>query len=324
MKKISTKLKMGIGAAVVVLAGGGVFLSKGNGKSGFLYREVAIVKGEIEISILSTGTVAPKNRLEIKAPVAGRIDQVLVKEGQLVRKGQILAMMSSTERAAMLDAARAKGAAELAKWSELYLATPVLSPINGTLILRSVEPGQTFTTTEAIFVISDRLTVQAQVDETDISQIKLQSEASIALDAYPDQPMPAVVDQIAFDATTVNNVTTYVVNVAPTKIPEFMRSGMTANVTFKIRSKKDILIVPNEAIKVIGGRTTVSLQGAKGEAFAHDIQTGISDGKMTEVLGGLVEGDKVLIAKVQLSTEAEKSGSNPFGPPKIPGRMPRQ
>lgn len=324
MKKLSTKLKIGMGAAAIVLVGGGIFLSKGNGKGGFLYREVPIIKGDIEISILSTGTVAPKNRLEIKAPVAGRIDQVLVQEGQLVRKGQVLAMMSSTERAAMLDAARAKGPEELAKWSELYLATPVLSPINGTLILRSVEPGQTFTTTEAIFVISDRLTVQARVDETDIAQIKLKSDASIALDAYPDQAMKATVDQIAFDATTVNNVTTYVVNVAPEKVPDFMRSGMTANVTFRIRSKKDILIVPNEAIKVISGRTTVNLQGAKGEAYAHDIETGISDGKMTEVLNGLAEGDKVLIAKVQLGSDEKKSGSSPFGMPKMPGRMPRQ
>ena len=324
MKKLSTKLKMGIGAALVILVGGGVFLSKGNGKGGFLYREVPIKKGDIEITILSTGTVAPKNRLEIKAPVAGRIDQVLVKEGQLVRKGQVLAMMSSTERAAMLDAARAKGPEELAKWSELYLATPVLSPINGTLILRSVEPGQTFTTTEAIFVISDRLTVQAQVDETDISQIKLQSGASIALDAYPDQPMQAVVDQIAFDAKTVNNVTTYVVNVAPEKVPDFMRSGMTANVTFRIRSKKDILLVPNEAIKVRDGRTTINLKGNNGEPLSHDIQTGISDGKLTEVLDGLAEGDSVLIAKVQLGS-AQKSGSNPFGQPKMPGsRGPRQ
>lgn len=323
MKKLSTKLKIGIAVAAVAFVGGGVFLSKGNGKGGFLYREVKIERGDIEISILSTGTVAPKNRLEIKAPVAGRIDEVLVKEGQVVRKGQVLAMMSSTERAAMLDAARAKGAEELQKWSELYLATPVLSPINGTLILRSVEPGQTFTTTEAIFVISDRLTVQAQVDETDIAQIKLRSDASIALDAYPDQPMKAVVDQIAFDATTVNNVTTYVVNVAPDKVPEFMRSGMTANVTFKISSKRDILLVPNEAIKVISGRTTVNLQNAKGEAITHDIETGISDGKMTEVLGGLAEGDRVLIAKVQLGSDSEKSGSNPFGPPKMPGRGPR-
>lgn len=323
MKKLSTKLKVGIAVAVVAFVGGGIFLSKGNGKGGFLYREVKIERGDIEITILSTGTVAPKNRLEIKAPVAGRIDEVLVKEGQVVRKGQVLAMMSSTERAAMLDAARAKGAEELQKWLELYLATPVLSPINGTLILRSVEPGQTFTTTEAIFVISDRLTVQAQVDETDIAQIKLRSDASIALDAYPDQPMKAVVDQIAFDATTVNNVTTYVVNVAPDKVPDFMRSGMTANVTFKISSKKDILLVPSEAIKVIGGRTTVNLENAKGEAITHDIETGISDGKLTEVLGGLAEGDRVLIAKVQLGSDTEKAGSNPFGPPKMSGRPPR-
>ncbi len=56
--------------------------------------------------------------------------------------------------------------------------------------------------------------------------------ASVVLDAYPDQPFPGKVNEIAYDAKTVNNVTTYSVNVLPDKTPTFMRSGMTANVSF--------------------------------------------------------------------------------------------
>lgn len=305
-------------AALVLVSGGGYYFFRKETGSEAQFREVKIERGDMDITILSTGTVQPKNRLEIKAPVAGRIEEILVKEGQLIRKGQILAWMSSTERAAMLDAARAQGAEAYKRWSELYLATPVMAPISGTLILKNVEPGQTFTGTDAIFVMSDRLTVKAQVDETDIAKIKLREKATIVLDAYPDKPLEASVDQIAFDATTVNNVTTYIVDVLPGKTPEFMRSGMTANVTFTVASKKGILLVPNEALRVNEGRTMVMLKvpGQK-QARPTEIQTGVSDGRFTEVLDGLAEGDAVLVAEFKLG-EKGGEGSSPFGMPRIP------
>jgi macrolide-specific efflux system membrane fusion protein len=299
--------------ALLVIAGGGYYFWKQNKNSQPVYKQLPVVKGDIEVTILATGTVQPENRLEIKAPVAGRMESILIKEGQKVSKGQIIAWMSSTERAAMLDAARAKGAEEFKRWSELYLATPVMAPISGTIILRSVEQGQTFTTADAIFTMSDRLTVKAQVDETDISQIKLKQQAQIVLDAYPGQKVPAKVDQIAFDSKTVNSVTTYIADVLPEKTPEFMRSGMTANVTFFIESRKGILLVPNEAIKVLDGRTVVQLQVPDGKSVSREIQVGISDGKNTEVLDGLVEGDVTTVVEVKLNRDSKK-GSNPFAP----------
>jgi len=301
----------------IVLAGVYYFWNRSRGEE-VHFREIPVQRGDIDITILSTGTVQPKNRLEIKAPVAGRIEQILVKEGQTIRKGQILAWMSSTERAAMLDAARAQGSEEYKKWSDLYLATPVMAPISGTLILKNVEPGQTFTTTDAIFVMSDHLTVKAQVDETDIAQIKLNSKAEIVLDAYPGNKLEAHVDQIAFDATTVNNVTTYIVDVIPEKVPDFMRSGMTANVTFFVQQKKDVLLVPNEAIKVVEGATQVFVKQPNGGRAPRDITTGITDGKRTEITEGLNESDVVLVPQFKLGSGKGAGGASPFGMPRIP------
>lgn len=301
-----------VGAVILLVGIGGVFVFKNNSSNQMTYRSLPIKKGDIEVTILATGTVLPENRLDIKAPVAGRMDQVLVQEGQRLRKGQIIAWMSSSERAAMLDAARAKGEEEFKRWSEMYLATPVIAPISGTLILRNVEPGQTFTNSDAIFTMSDRLTVKAQVDETDISQIKLKETAQIVLDAYPDQKIKATVDQIAFDAKTVNSVTTYIVDVLPEKTPEFMRSGMTANVTFFIEARKNILLVPNEALKVQEGKTMVNVRGPGGDPQSREIQIGISDGKNTQVLEGLVEGDTVLVPEVKLG--ASSKSKNPLSP----------
>ncbi|MBI3546571.1 MAG: efflux RND transporter periplasmic adaptor subunit [Gammaproteobacteria bacterium] len=284
------------------------------------YREVAVTRGDIEAVILSTGTVQPENRLEIKPPIAGRIDNVLVQEGQVVKKSQVLAWMSSTERAALLDAASAKGPQELKRWEELYRATPILAPINGTIIVRSVEPGQTFTGQDSVFVISDRLTVKAQVDETDIAQIRLKQKAWLVLDAYPDQTIPGHVDQIAYDAKTVNNVTTYVVDVLPEKAPDFMRSGMTANVSFSSASAKNVLLLPSNAVRTRDGRSTVLIKSPDKNAkpLEKEVTLGITDGKRVAV-SGVAEGDVILVA--QLKSSAGNAGTNPFSP--LSGRRPR-
>src|SRR5208337_2904023 len=72
--------------------------------------------GTIQTTISTTATVTPENRLQIKPPVNGRVDKILVKEGDYVKVGQTLALMSSTERATVLDAARAQSKEQLAYW----------------------------------------------------------------------------------------------------------------------------------------------------------------------------------------------------------------
>lgn len=312
VKKSRSKLWLGLLLVLLVGGGYGYYAYNKSKNEAITYKFLPIKKGDLEVTILSTGTVQPENRLDIKAPVAGRMDSIFVREGEKVKKGQIIASMSSTERAAMLDAARAKGAEEYKTWSEMYLATPIMAPISGTIILRNVEPGQTFTTTDAIFTMSDRLTVKAQVDETDIAQVKLKQEAQIVLDAYPGKKIKAQADQIAFDSKTVNSVTTYIVDVLPSETPEYMRSGMTANVTFFVESKKGVLLVPNEALKVERGQTVVSIKGNDGQPQTREIQVGVSDGKFSEVLDGVSEGEVAMVPEVKLNRE--KKGTNPFSP----------
>lgn len=278
-----------------------------------VFRDSTIERGDVSISIRSTGAVAPENRLEIKPPVAGRVETVLVKEGERVRKSQILAWMSSTERAAVIDAARSKGVEEVKRWEELYRATPILSPINGTVILRSVEPGQTFASTDSILVLSDRLTIKAQVDETDLAQVKKGLKAMVTLDAYPKDPIPATVSRIAYEATTVSNVTMYVVYVTPGTTPETMRSGMTATVKFDVASKKDVIVVPNDALKTDGKGEISVLVLSGGQRNQTKIEVGLTDGKFTEVTSGVKEGD-VVSARMLGEASASEKASNPFMP----------
>lgn len=274
-------------------------------------KEYTIQRGDLQLATRATGTVQPENRLEIKPPIAGRVEKVVVNEGDRVRKGQILAWMSSTERAAVLDAARAKGPEEVARWEELYRSTPVVAPINGTIIAREVEPGQSFLSSDSILVLSDRLTVKAQVDETDLALVKVGLEATVSLDAYAKQPIKAKVARIAFEAKTVNNVTMYEVDVTPTNTPEFMRSGMTASVTFRTHFRENVVLIANEAIVSENGKSFARVKAATGETKV-ELSLGLSDGKQSEVLSGVVEGDLVLAPR--LGAAKSEQSKNPFVP----------
>lgn len=310
---------IGILAAVLILAAAFGYRAWTKARAPKIgYREAKVERSALQVTILSTGTVQPENRVQIKPPIAGRVEKVLVDEGYRVKKGQVLAWMSSTERAALLDAASARGPEELKRWEELYRSTPILAPINGSVIVRNVESGQTFTTNDAIFDLSDRLTVKAQVDETDIAQIKLKQKAVLVLDAYPGQRIAGHVDQIAYDAKTVNNVTTYIVDVLPESTPEFMRSGMTANVTFEVGAKQSTLLIPVEAVKLQNGSAYVLIPGTDNNSNnapqqQRPIQTGLSDGKRIEVVSGLTEGEKILVPEYR-ATPTASSPSSPFSP----------
>lgn len=313
MKKASQFALSFVGIAAIAAGAFGISRWRSHDGSKTEYREHQVHYGTIEVNVLATGVVQPENRLEIKPPIAGRAEKVLLEEGQKVKAGQPLLLMSSTERAALLDAARARGPEELKKWQELYRPAPVLAPVNGTIILKNIEPGQTFTTNDAVYVMSDRLTVQAQVDETDIGQVRVGEAATIFLDAYPDQKIEGKVDKVAFEAKTVNNVTTYTATIVPDETPDFMRSGMTANVTFKVATKDHVLTIPADAIKTRGEQKTVLLAGQPPRE--QSIETGITDGKRVEVSSGLAENDRVLVPKIENFLKAKNQGANPFGGP---------
>lgn len=306
---------------LLLASGGGFYYWRSTSEGAPVYREAHAKRGDLETSVLATGVVQPRNRLEIRPPIPGRVEEILVREGQTVRQGQVIAWMSSNERAALLDAARAKGPDELKRWQDLYRATPVVAPLDGMIIVRKGEPGQTFQTQgdEAMLVMSDRLVVRASVDETDIAQVKVRQPARITLDAYPAEPVAGVVGQIAFDAKTVSNVTTYPVDVLPERVPPFMRSGMTANVVFILSTRRNVVLVPVEAVRGEGNRSHVLVPNTadkKAPPIERKIQTGAGDGQNIEVLSGLEEGETVLVAGLGLKKSSKSAlprGQSPFG-----------
>ena len=293
-----------------------VIMARQNRPSGETIKVINPSFGSIQSLISTTGVVKPQNRLEIKPPINGRIEEIEVLEGQKVKVGQTLAWMSSTERAALLDAARAQGEETLKYWQEAYKATPLIAPIDGEVIVRAVEPGQTVTSSDVIVVLSDRLIVKAQVDETDIGSVKVGQKAIISLDAYPEIKAKGRVDHISYESEIINNVTIYEVDVLPERVPEVFRSGMSANVEIIEKSKDNILLIPREAVIKEADKNFVLLsQGANKKAVKQKIRLGVFDDENVEVVSGLSKEDAIIIKrKKHIYLKARNSGSSPFMP----------
>ena len=278
-------------------------------------QEISPVVGSIQTAITSTATVQPQNRLEIKPPINGRISQILVKEGEAVKVGQILAWMSSTERAALLDAARARGPEEVKYWEDVYKPTPLISPIDGDVIVSKDEPGQTITSSDVVMVLSDHLIVQAQVDETDIGKVRVGQEAIITLDAYPQIKISGIVDHIYYESLIVNNVTIYQVDILPEKVPDVFRSGMSATVNITEEAKENILILPLAAIRHGKKYSYVLLNGGSGgKTEERKVELGASDEKNVEIDSGLAIDDKVLMSVKKYKANEPKTATNPLSP----------
>ncbi|MFO7871410.1 MAG: efflux RND transporter periplasmic adaptor subunit [Kiritimatiellia bacterium] len=263
--------------------------------------------------ISTTGTVNPQNRLEVKPPIAGRIEEILVKEGDSVERGQTLAWMSSAERAALLDAARARGEDSLKEWQDVYKPAPLIAPIGGEVIVRAVESGQTVSAQETVIVLADRLIVQAQVDETDIGRISVGQSARITLDAYPERPVEAIVDHIAYESKLVNNVIIYKVDLLPEKVPPFFRSGMSATVDIVETRKENVTALPHSVVHYAPEGNYVYVEKDAG-VEARRVELGISGDRYVEISSGIDAGETVLKTAFSYGRGEESSRENPFLP----------
>lgn len=309
--------KQGIYLAVAIAVAIAFLLIKIKGRpSQEIVHDIRPAIGTIQTVITSTAIVQPQNRLEIKPPINGRIDEILVKEGEDVKAGQTLVWMSSTERAALLDAARARGPDEMKYWEGVYKPTPLISPIDGEVIVSTDEPGQVVTSADAVVVLSDRLIVQAQVDETDIGKVRIGQDALIGLDAYPAIKVRGKVDHIYYESKIVNNVTIYQVDILPDEVPDVFRSGMSATVNIVETSKKDILTIPIEAVRHgKDGSFVFVRRGIMRKPVTQKVELGISDEKNVEIGSGISADDTIVITTQRYTpSSGQKSGTSPFMP----------
>ncbi|MDD2524998.1 MAG: efflux RND transporter periplasmic adaptor subunit [Bacteroidales bacterium] len=225
----------------------------------------------------------------------------------------------------------------------------IKSPIDGVVISRAVDEGQTVAasySTPTLFTIANDLSkmqVVANVDEADLGEVKEGQRVSFTVDAYPNDVFEGVVTQVRLQATTTSNVVTYEVIVNAPNPDLKLKPGLTANISIFTTEKKGILLVPAKAFRFTptkellgenaeivpaqqkGGKDAAShtIWQKNGDVFqAKNIVVGESNGVSTEIVSGLKEGEDVVV-EVTASSETDaaktadssKSGeTSPFMP----------
>lgn len=197
----------------------------------------------------------------------------------------------------------------------------IYSPINGVVLSREVEEGQTVAAsfeTPTLFTIANDLTkmrVIAEVDEADMGNIATGQRVMFTVDAFPYEEFTGTTTQVRLSPTTTNNVVTYEVVVEAPNDGLKLKPGMTATCTIYTLDKPDVLTVPSQAVnfnpgnEMIGEKDTVVwVLDQANSPIRRQIKTGNSNNIYTEVVSGLSEGEKVVTGK---NTQASRLANPP-------------
>jgi HlyD family secretion protein len=229
--------------------------------------------------------------------------------------------------------------------AEVNLAyTDIVSPVDGVVVSRSVDVGQTVAATfqtPTLFLVAEDLTkmqVSASVSESDIGGVAAGQDVTFAVDAYPATVFRGRVAQVRNAPVTLLNVVTYDVVVSVDNADLRLKPGMTANVTITTATRADALRVATSALRFRppahaagkGAAAAAEPQGRaarvwvldeSGQPRAVPVETGIADDRFTELTGGLSEGDRVIVALERVEPPAV-TGRGPSFAPAPRGRRP--
>ena len=314
-------------------------LDKSNLLENLRQAEASVRSAESELEYSKTSFERTKQLYEAKAATQIAYDES--------RNSLVKAETSLQNAVSNLDKAKVN-----LGYAEIY------SPIDGVVLSREVEVGQTVAasySTPTLFTIAHDLTqmkVEADVDEADIGQVQVGQKVTFSVDAYIDDVFYGEVQQIRLQPTTTNNVVTYTVIITAYNPDLKLLPGMTASVTI-VTEEETGLAIPTEALSFRPSEELLSQQGYKstrpdfngqppfggefpgfggkspemvwvkvdGKMMPRPVKTGMSDGVYRIVEQGLMQGDSVVLSAnyVEKVTNAQKMGSNPFMPGPPPG-----
>jgi len=226
----------------------------------------------------------------------------------------------------------------------------ITSPIDGVVISRSVDVGQTVAASlqaPIIFMIANDLTkmqIDSNVAEADVGVVTIDQNVDFTVDAFPTHTFHGKVTQVRNAPITVQNVVTYDTVIGVSNPDLKLKPGMTANVSILIAHRDNVLQIKNAALRYrpadatptearstsasspSGARSSGGRERRSGERTVYvlsggrpkptQIKTGISDGISTEVLEGLKEGDRVVTAELTSTSLSSSPAANPFSAPR--------
>ncbi len=166
-----------------------------------------------------------------------------------------LARYNAEEASAKASVAQAQAALDVNR-TDISKAV-IKSPINGVVLKRSVEPGQTVAAqfqSPTLFTLAEDLTqmeLQVDVDEADVGHVREGQEATFTVDAYPDRDFPARITQVRFGSQTVEGVVTYKAVLRVDNSSLELRPGMTATAVITVEKRENAVLVPNTALRFV-------------------------------------------------------------------------
>lgn len=289
---------------------------------------VRVTRRDIVQTVVASGRVAKPHRVDIGAQVVASVTEVPVAEGAMVKAGQTLIVLDSNEARAAerqakvtLDNARAQyernralhqkgfiGAAALddlqrnvdVSRTQLDAARAKLeyllirAPVDGTLIARDVERGDVVQPGKALMVLSPFGTTQLvlQIDERNLSRLRLGLHALASADAYPKERFMALVAYINPGVDAQRG--TVEVKLDVPQPPDYLRDDMTVSVDIETERQASALVVPAAAIYDAGG-TPYALVVRGGRAVRQSVRLGLRGEGSIEVLSGVAEGELAVL-----------------------------
>ncbi|MFN7699754.1 MAG: efflux RND transporter periplasmic adaptor subunit [Deltaproteobacteria bacterium] len=381
--------RLGLGLVLVGGVVATVFYVRSRAPTGPRFATTAITRGELVATVTATGTLRPRNTVEVGPEISGRVRTVGVDANDRVTAGQVLAEIDTAQIDAQVRTARAnlasssaaigvaraaledlrstlrrveqlhqrqltsdaeleqaRGAvaraeaevtaagaragvarAELDRISNDLGRARVVSPIDGIVLARNVEPGQSVAATlssPVFFLIAEdlrELELEVTIDEADIGSVREGMEASFRVDAHQEREFRAIIRRIHFASRTVLNVVTYPAELSVDNADGLLRPGMTATATIVTERRAEQLLVPNAALRFVPpieqrfggprritptGPTVWVLRGAQAEPLP--VETHGTDGRNTSVGGeGIAEGLEVItgLARVDAASPGQ-------------------
>ncbi len=296
-------------------------------------RVVPVVPTPIESSVEIVGTISSKRIAKILAPVDGAIEKLYVQENDPVQQNQILAVLSSIERMALLGETQARaeqarrklweiGAAdnqrdELIKeldaartdsmYAErLFLGVPVVSPISGRVVDKPIELGSVVNAKQALFTIADlnHLIIQTSISELLLSKVQLGQKIPVKVHAYPQQDDVGTISLINPQVDPATRSVGLEVHIENRRGE--LKPGMLTTLTFVTERKDIALTVPSDIliIKPNGDQTVFVVKDST--AAERKVMTGTVTKTSTEILQGISAGDKVVVMGQELLKDGMK------------------
>ncbi|MGE7186298.1 efflux RND transporter periplasmic adaptor subunit [Peribacillus sp. NPDC006672] len=277
----------------LVLAIGGCawFFMKDNAEPVIAKSVTATVeKGNLEVQISGSGSVAAINSEDITSSVTGEVDEVLVEKNELVEKGDELITFTDG-------------------------SDPITAPFDGTVTTMDVAEGDRVSSSEVLAHVTDykKLKTTVSVDELDVPSVKKGQTVEIKASAFEDETFTGEVTSVAKEGTYENGVSSFDVTIKIDK-PGDLKIGMSTEVSIVTNSVKDVLYVPIEAVQMDGEDKYVNIQqsaAAEGTTSTKaTVETGISNDRYIEIISGLEDGQYI---SLPITISNENSTGSGFG-----------